>query len=123
LLYYRFFFFTKDLNENATAIRPVSRRGIPAGRICSAVLVSYLSFGILTWDSFGFPFLVSALSISSLQTFQRTKLSRPPSTLSKRRQKNRSRNLTSCEPQKRCKSTAAAQTGQIFQTKSLKNNV
>ena len=34
-----FFFFYKN-NENATAIRPVSRRGISAGRICSAVLVS-----------------------------------------------------------------------------------
>ena len=41
--------FSKNLNENATAIRPVSRRGISAGRIYCCVSVFSPVFGILTW--------------------------------------------------------------------------
>ena len=55
---------------------PDSRR--PSDLLCSYLYLSVI--GILTWTR-DFLFLVSALSISSLQTFQRTKLfrhNRPP---------------------------------------------
>ena len=100
-------FLSLELNENATASCLPARLGI--------VLCSYYLpvFGILTWT------LGSSLPCLCTVNFPHCKhfneLSFPAhETARKRRQKNRSRNLTSCEPQKRCKITTAAQTDQIF---------
>jgi len=59
-------------------------------------------------------FLIANISMISL--------ARGP-TARKRRQKNRSRNLTYCEPQKRCKSTAVPETHQIFERLFAENNI
>ena len=48
---------------------------LPAGFVVLCLCCVLPVFRNLDVDSFGFPFLVSALSISSLQTFQRTMLS------------------------------------------------
>ena len=64
-----FFFYEAKMKTQRRFVPSPGAASLP-GRIKCAVLVLYnLSFGILTWTR-EFPFLVSALSISSLQTFQ-----------------------------------------------------
>jgi len=77
---------------------PRARR-LPAGAASDCAVLVFFStclLGILTWTR-RFPFLVSALSIFLIANISMISLA-PRHTASKRRQKNRSRNLSYCEP-------------------------